>query len=73
MNQHSAVENMPDRTADHGVGRRDILKITGAGVAALGMTSLVNIPFAEAQDMSNGADNFYKSDLVTIQKVSWKN
>ena len=26
-----------------------------------------------AQDMSNGADNFYKSDKVTVQKVTFKN
>jgi hypothetical protein len=24
-------------------------------------------------DMSNGADNFFKSDKVTVQKVSFKN
>jgi len=28
---------------------------------------------ATAADMSNGADNFYKSDKVTVQKVSFKN
>jgi uncharacterized protein len=28
---------------------------------------------AMAADMSNGADNFYKSDTVTVQKVSFKN
>jgi hypothetical protein len=28
---------------------------------------------ARAQDMSNGADNFYKSDKVTAQKVTFKN
>lgn len=28
---------------------------------------------AKAQDMSNGADNFYKSDRVTVQKVTFKN
>ena len=26
-----------------------------------------------AQDMSNGADNFYKSKKVTVQKVTFKN
>ena len=31
-------------------------------------------PFrATAQDMSNGADNFYKSDKVTVEKVTFKN
>jgi fermentation-respiration switch protein FrsA (DUF1100 family) len=28
---------------------------------------------AFAQDLSNGADNFYKSDKVTVQKVTFKN
>src|SRR3954447_25275963 len=38
-------------------------------VAGLSMSSTQ----ARAQDMSNGADNFYKSDKVTVQKVSFKN
>ena len=28
---------------------------------------------ATAQDMSNGAANFYKSDKVTVQKVTFRN
>src|SRR4051812_41327645 len=28
---------------------------------------------ARAQDMSNGADNFYKSEKVAVQKISFKN
>ena len=35
--------------------------------------SVVNIPFAKAQDVSNGANNFYTSDKVTLQKVTFKN
>ena len=35
------------------------------------MTILINTGFA--QDMSNGADNFYKSDKVNLQKVMFKN
>ena len=35
--------------------------------------SVVNIPFAKAQHVSNGADNFYTSDKVTLQKVTFKN
>jgi uncharacterized protein len=69
----------PDRTgtiaqqqAGLDVDRRNLLKLTGAGVAALGMTSVLNIPFAKAQDMSNGAANFYTSDRVTMQKVTFK-
>jgi fermentation-respiration switch protein FrsA (DUF1100 family) len=34
------------------------------------MTTAMN---ANAQDMSNGAANFYKSDKVTVQKVTFKN
>ena len=34
--------------------------------------SVVNIPFAKAQDMSNGANNFYTSDRVTLQKVTFE-
>src|SRR3954465_3362915 len=38
-------------------------------VAGLSMSSTQ----ARAQDMSNGADNFYKSDKVTVEKVAFKN
>ena len=60
------------RTAQR-VSRRNLLKLTGAGVAALGMTLVLSIPLAKAQDMSNGAANFYTSDRVTVQKVTFKN
>jgi fermentation-respiration switch protein FrsA (DUF1100 family) len=50
-----------------------LLKLTGATVAALGMTLGLHIPLAKAQDMPNGADNFYTSDRVTVQKVTFKN
>jgi fermentation-respiration switch protein FrsA (DUF1100 family) len=49
------------------------LKLAGAGIATLGVMSVLNIPFANAQDMSNGADNFYTSDSVTLRKVTFKN
>src|SRR5687767_7047806 len=35
--------------------------------------TLINSSPAKAQDMSNGADNFYKSERVTVQKVTFKN
>jgi anaerobic selenocysteine-containing dehydrogenase len=44
------------------IQRRDFLKVTGAGVAALGALSIFNVPFAKAQDMSNG-------DLVSFPGV----
>jgi fermentation-respiration switch protein FrsA (DUF1100 family) len=53
------------------LSRRHMVKLTGAGAAALAMTSVLG-GAARAQDMSNGADNFYTSDKVTVQKVFFK-
>lgn len=61
-----------DYEPDFDVGRRNLLKLTGAGVVALGAMSALNIPFAKAQDMSNGANNFYTSDRVTLEKVAFR-
>jgi fermentation-respiration switch protein FrsA (DUF1100 family) len=55
------------------ISRRDLLNVTGAGAAALTLASFVNIRPAEAQDMSNGANNFYTSDKVDLQKVTFQN
>jgi hypothetical protein len=63
----SAVKQQGGR----GVGRRDLLKLTGTSVAAIGTASLFNIPFAKAQNMPSGANNFYTSDQVTLQKVTF--
>ena len=54
-------------------GRESLFKRVGAGLTALGLISVVATQFAKAQDMSNGADNFYTSDKVTVQKVAFKN
>lgn len=53
--------------------RRELLKLAGAGATALAAMSIFNVPFAEAQDMSNGAANFYTSDRVNLQKVTFDN
>ena len=68
MNRQNETENALDLDD----GRRKLLKLTGASVAALGMTSVFNIPFARAQDMSNGANNFYTSDRASLEKVTFK-
>ena len=73
MHKQNSTESKVEKRAGLVLGRRSLLKLTGAGAATLGMTSILNIPFAKAQDMSNGADNFYKSDKVTVQKVTFKN
>lgn len=62
------LENEPNLD----VSRRNLLKLTGAA-AALGLMSVVNLPFAMGQDMSDGADNFYSSNRVTVRKVTFKN
>ena len=50
----------------------NFLKAAAAGMATIGMAATLSMP-AMAQDMSNGADNFYTSDKVTVQKVTFKN
>ncbi len=55
-----------------GIDRRNLLKMTGAGVAAFGAMSMFDIMEARAQDMSNGASNFYTSDKVSLHKVTFK-
>ena len=57
---------------DFAFNRRNLLKATGAGIAALGALSVFDGGFAAAQDMSHGAANFYTSDSVTLQKVAFK-
>ena len=52
------------------LGRRTVLKLAGASVAALGLTT-AGSSVAKAQDMSVGQDNFYTSDRVTLQKVTF--
>ena len=44
---------------------------SGMIAIVLGIMSIISP--ALAQDMSNGADNFYKSKKVTVQKVAFKN
>ena len=46
-----------------------LLSVVPAFLAGLSMFSSQ----ATGQDMSNGADNFYKSDKVTVEKVTFKN
>ena len=71
------MKTRPDTNpaAQNGVdaGRRNALKLAGLGVATLGMMPLLNVSTAKAQDMSNGANNFYTSDKVNLQKVTFKN
>jgi fermentation-respiration switch protein FrsA (DUF1100 family) len=54
------------------IDRRGLLKAAGASAAVVGAMSFAASP-ARAQDMSDGADNFYTSDKVHLQKVTFPN
>ncbi|MBA8881825.1 alpha/beta hydrolase [Phyllobacterium myrsinacearum] len=70
---------MPLKTPDtnsstHVVHRRELLKLTGAGVAAFGAASMFNTPNAKAQTMSNEWDKvFPRSQKVNHEKVTFEN
>jgi fermentation-respiration switch protein FrsA (DUF1100 family) len=49
---------------------RKLAVILGLAIGALSGIE-ADIPAAKAQDMSDGADNFYTSDRVTVQKVTF--
>lgn len=58
--------------------RRGFLKTTGAGLAAFGTLGSAGIAASAATppqvpDLSRGADNFYTSKLVNLQRVTFRN
>lgn len=58
--------------------RRQFLKTAGLGATAPGMLSKTGAPLCGEQtqkdsEVTQGADNFYKSDRVNIRKVTFKN
>lgn len=53
------------------VSRRGLFGLVGA--STLGAAAVVAAPAAQAQDLSHGAANFYVSDRVTTQKVTFTN
>ena len=78
----STTSNINQATAEAltttGSDRREFVKVAAASIAALGVLSVTGGPvFAanskKAPNVPEGADNFYKSDRVTVQKVSFKN
>ncbi len=55
-------------------GRRNLLKLTGGGIAAFGAASFLKTPNAKAQNMSQDWDKvFPKSEKVDHQKVTFRN
>jgi fermentation-respiration switch protein FrsA (DUF1100 family) len=74
MTKHDKSVNTAEQAAGRGVGRRDLLKIAGASVAAFGAASRFDISNSEAQGMSEKWDKvFPRSEKVDHQKVTFKN
>jgi len=72
MDKHSGTERAETRQDTADVGRRDVLKLTGAGLAVLGASSVAAAP-ALAQDDAAWDKTFPKSDAVDHSKVSFTN
>ena len=74
MNKRIGAENAVEQQAGLDVGRRNLLKLSGAGVAVLGAASLFNFSKSEAQNMSEEWDKvFPRSESVDHQKVTFRN
>lgn len=74
MTTPNETGNVNSHESEPDAGRRTLLKMTGAGIAAVGAASLFNVPNAKAQNTSEGWDKvFPKSEKVDHQKVSFKN
>lgn len=73
MNEKHGFRN-PAEQPGADPGRRDLLKLTGTGVAALGAASLIDISSAKAQAMTENWDKvFPRSGNVDHRKVTFKN
>jgi fermentation-respiration switch protein FrsA (DUF1100 family) len=81
MNKFNDIVNANAHLDEPDVGRRDLLKMTGAGIAALGVgTVSTGQAFAVSQEPLQLTDNgmlwdktFAKSDKVDHKKVSFRN
>jgi fermentation-respiration switch protein FrsA (DUF1100 family) len=74
MNKHKENGDATAHQDGPDLGRRNLLKLTGVGIAAIGAGSLFNISNTEAQTMSEEWDKvFPKSEKVDHQKVTFKN
>jgi fermentation-respiration switch protein FrsA (DUF1100 family) len=49
----------------------NIMKIMESAIAAVGMMTILNTMSAAAQNMSYGANNFYRSDRVTVRPITF--
>jgi fermentation-respiration switch protein FrsA (DUF1100 family) len=65
-------ENLQTPASVAAIDRRHLLKGAAAAAATLSAVSLLTPSTAKAEAMSNRADNFYRSEQVTSQKVAFK-
>ena len=81
MNTQDHMAGMMHATPGPNFERRDFLRTAGTAMTALGVLAAAGPGAFAAQaaqagyaaDLSNGADNFYKSDRVNVQRVTFKN
>jgi fermentation-respiration switch protein FrsA (DUF1100 family) len=72
----SQIENTRslDRQDGPDVGRRNLLKVTGLGIAAVGAAAVFDASDAKAQNMTGNWDKtFPRSEKVDHEKVSFRN
>ncbi|MCQ4633988.1 alpha/beta hydrolase [Shinella sp. CPCC 100929] len=68
------METAIQHQAEPTIGRRNLLKLTGASVAAIGAASMFTTASARAQNMTTEWDKvFPKSDKVDHEKVTFRN
>jgi fermentation-respiration switch protein FrsA (DUF1100 family) len=74
MKKRVETDDSVGRHTNVAFGRRELLKLASAGVAAFGAGSLFDMSNAEAQNMSQQWDKvFSKSESVDHQKITFKN
>lgn len=74
MAERNETANTITHQDEPGIARRNLLKLTGVGIAAMGAGSLLSLSNAEAQTMTENWDKvFPRSDEVDHQKVTFKN
>ena len=78
MTTHDEGTVMADDERSLDFDRRDFFKATGRALMALGVVAAIGSSALAADaayvpDLSNGADNFYRSNRVNVQRVSFKN
>lgn len=74
MTKHDESRTTAGQASGLDFGRRDLLKLTGASVAAIGAVSMFNASSARAQEMTQEWDKvFPQSENVDHEKVTFTN